>query len=298
MVFCDVWPHGYGIMGGFSPVGDMTFSIILPASNEAGLIGTCLSAVLASEWQLTRPVQVVVVANGCTDNTAARARDFADQFAARGWRLQVLELAEGGKLNALNHGDDVALGQARLYLDADVTVSPKLLQQVAEALDVAAPRYASGAVQITAQGWVLRSYARIWRQVPFMAQGVPGCGVFAVNAAGRARWGRFPDIISDDTYVRLCFTPNERVGVRAPYDWPIAEGFVRLVRVRRRQDQGVAEIADLYPQILKNDDKPAFPKSRMLAMAARDPIGFAVYAGVALAVKPTKGTSTGWSRSR
>lgn len=105
----------------------MKFSVILPASNEAVLIGHCLNALLASEWTRSELIEIVVVANGCTDDTADQARGFADRFAERGWHLVVLDLAEGGKLNALNAGDAVATGGARLYLDADVTVSPALL---------------------------------------------------------------------------------------------------------------------------------------------------------------------------
>lgn len=273
-------------------------SVILPASNEAALIGGCLEAVLASGWDENVALEVVVVANGCRDDTAERARVFSQRFFDKGWSLTVLDLSEGGKLKALNAGDAVARGGTRVYLDADVTVSPDLLRQIAQVLECSDARYSSGQVRITANGLVSRAYARIWRQVPFMARGVPGCGVFAVNAAGRARWAAFPDIISDDTFVRLSFAPDERIGVAAPYDWPIAEGFGRLVRVRRRQDAGVEEIERLFPELLKNDDKGNMPVTRKLSMALRDPVGFAVYAGVAMVVKLTKGRSTGWSRSR
>ncbi|WP_240705188.1 glycosyltransferase [Pacificoceanicola onchidii] len=273
-------------------------SVIIPASNEAALIGGCLSALLASDWQRPELVDVIVVANGCSDDTANRAEAFIDQFARKGWRLSVLDLEEGGKLGALNAGDAEAEGRARVYLDADVTVSPPLLAQIAKALAVPEPRYASGQVNITAHNPISRAYAKIWAKVPFMEDCVPGCGLFAVNAAGRARWGTFPDIISDDTFVRLSFSPEERIGVPASYDWPIAEGFSRLVKVRRRQDVGVDEIERLYPDLLKNDDKPAFPLSRKLGLALRHPFGFAVYSGIALVVKLTKGEQSDWSRGR
>ncbi|WP_419410050.1 glycosyltransferase family 2 protein [Primorskyibacter sp. 2E107] len=273
-------------------------SVIVPANNEAALIGGCLSALLGSDGPRTGAVEIIVVANGCSDDTAARARDFSDRFDEKRWPLTVLELAEGGKLGALNAGDAAASGAMRVYLDADVTVSPPLLAQIAEALHSPEPRYASGQVRITARGFISRAYARIWARVPFMADCVPGCGLFAVNRAGRQRWGAFPDVISDDTFVRLSFSPEERIGVPAPYDWPIAEGFGRLKKVRRRQDVGVDEIARTYPALLDNDDKPAFGTGRKLRLALRDPIGFAVYSGVALAVKLTKGTQSDWSRGR
>ncbi len=273
-------------------------SVILPASNEAALIGDCLEALLASRWDRSETVEVIVVANGCRDNTANLARGFAVRFKAQNWGFYVTELVQGGKLGALNAGDAKASGAIRVYLDADVTVSPGLLSELTEALSTDEPRYASGKVEITAKSPVSRAYARIWRQVPFMAECVPGCGVFAVNAAGRNRWGTFPDIISDDTFVRLSFAPEERIGVSATYRWPIAEGLRNLIRVRRRQDVGVDEIAQKYPARLANDDKPDFPRSRKMDMALGDPFGFAVYAGVALVVKLTKGQTSGWSRSR
>lgn len=174
--------------------GPPAISVILPASNEAALICACLGALCASRFE--GAVQGIVIANGCRDETAARARGFAPQFAARGWTLEVIERAEGGKLGALGAGDAAARGAVRVYLDADVTVSRDLLAQLGAALNVPAARYASGRVRITARGAVSRAYARFWARVPFMAQGVPGCGVFAVNATGRARWGDWPEIIS------------------------------------------------------------------------------------------------------
>lgn len=286
-----------GLMGtGMDQVKDGStprVSVIIPANNEAALIGGCLDALLDSE-KVPGGYEVIVVANGCSDDTAARARAYEGRFDA----LTVLDLPEGGKIGALNAGDAAARGVIRVYLDADVTVSPGLLAALAVALDGDRPAYASGRVRITATGAVSRAYARIWRQVPFMRAGVPGCGVFAMNAAGRARWGDWPAIISDDTFARLSFAPSERRLVRASYDWPIAEGWYALVKVRRRQDAGVDQIAALYPALPDNDDKAPFPTQEKLRTALRDPVGFAIYAGVALMSKLTRHRATGWSRGR
>ena len=127
-----------------------------------------------------------------------------------------------------------------------------------------------------------------------MTQGVPGCGFFAVNGPGRAMWGAFPPIISDDTFVRLHFTPAQRVLLSASYDWPIAEGFANLVKVRRRQDAGVAEITRLYPGLPANDGTPPV---RKLRLALANPVAFAVYCAVAVAVRLTPATPD-WSRGR
>ncbi|MDQ7069894.1 MAG: glycosyltransferase [Rhodobacterales bacterium] len=273
-------------------------SVIIPAHNEAALIGQCIGAVLASRD--VDAVDIIVVANGCQDATVAIAIDCQAAVEARGWQLQVLDLASGGKLGALNAGDAAAKSGNRVYLDADVVMSADLLAQLEQVLEQETAVYASGKLQISPpQNRISRAYRRIYQRVPFMRFGVPGAGLFAVNAAGRARWREWPDIISDDTFARLMFAPDERIGVAATYQWPIVEGLANLVAVRRRQNTGVAEIAQNYPELLKNDDTPKIGFSGVLKLALSDPLGFLTYAGVAVIVKMTKSQGgTDWRRGR
>ena len=269
-------------------------SVIIPASNEAGYIGACLTALLASG-----PIgaEVIVVANGCRDNTAAVAAGFADRAIAAGWRLTVIELPDGSKPRALNAGDAAANGTMLAYLDADVQVSPALMAQLITALQPETPTYATGTARIPrAKSGVTRAYARFWQRLPFAKSNAPGYGLFAVNAAGRALWGEFPAIISDDTFVRLQFTPDQRIQTTAPYDWPMIEGFAALTRVRRRQNAGVVEIAKAFPDLLRREAKPRPGKANLFAMALGDPVAFAVYAAVTLAVRLRRGD--GWTRGR
>jgi len=271
-------------------------TIILPAHDEADYIGPCLDHVLAQDHR--GPVELLVIANGCRDDTAARAHAHAQGFSARGWRLRVEELAQGGKIGALNHGDACAGRGCRLYLDADIRMGPRLLSGIMRVLDRPQPCYAGGQLVVApSRSTVSRAYARFWQKLPFVAQGVTGAGLFAVNEAGRARWGCFPQVISDDTFARLQFAEDERFLVREPYEWPLAEGFAPLVRVRRRQDAGVAEIARRFPELAARQGHVRPGKAELARLAAADPAGFAAYAAVALAVRLGRNRHE-WARGR
>lgn len=274
-------------------------SVIIPAHDEAGWIGACLESLLTQE--LPDPgfgVEIVVAANNCRDDTVAIARARAPAAAARGWRFEVLDIPEGGKPNALNRGDAAATGGIRVYLDADVTCSPRLLGQLHAALDRPEPRFASGRLTVApARSWVTQRYADLWTRLPFMTEGVPGAGLFAVNAAGRARWGAFPEIISDDTFARLQFAPEERIGVEAPYLWPMVEGWRNLVRVRRRQNRGVAEIAARWPEAMAREGKQPLGAAGAARLLLDAPASFLVYAAVSARVA-LGGGPQGWARGR
>lgn len=274
-------------------------SIIIPANNEEGYIGTCLTHLLASEGP-GGPVQVIVVANGCSDDTVGEAKAKSDEFSKRGWRLDVLDLPKGGKIRALNAGDRVAIYHQRIYLDADIVPAPQLIAALAKELDRAEPSFAGGTLQIpSARSFVSRRYARFWLRLPFFAEHVHGCGVYAVNAAGRARWEDFPSVIADDGFTRLQFEPHEMYGAEATYSWPITEGFANLVRVRRRQDEGSAEIRRLYPELAARAEPTAPSFGKKIRLAMRDPIGFAIYSAVAIAVRfPVFKTQSRWYRGR
>ena len=74
-------------------------SIVIPAYNEAAGISRLLSALLDQETHQARIVEIVVVASGCTDDTAQVARDFGR--GRPGVHVHVQERREG-KVAAIN----------------------------------------------------------------------------------------------------------------------------------------------------------------------------------------------------
>ena len=53
----------------------MRFSVVVPAHNEARLLPKTLAAIAAAAAAVAGEVEVIVVANRCTDSTATLARD-------------------------------------------------------------------------------------------------------------------------------------------------------------------------------------------------------------------------------
>lgn len=185
-------------MASNGPVG----SVVIPAHDEGAVIDRCLERLDLARGDL----EVVVVANGCTDDTAARAR-------AHG--ATVVETDVPGKAHALDLGDEHATTFPRAYLDADVSLDADDLRRVLDVLRAgpalaAAPRLE---VDTRASSWPVRAYYRVWTALPYVTDDLVGSGVYALSRAGRERFGRFPAATGDDTYVRALFAPGERVGV-------------------------------------------------------------------------------------
>ena len=272
-------------------------NVIIAARNEEDYIGECLEALLGQSDGAGR-VETILAANACTDRTVEVANAYRSRFEGRGWALTIVEVPEPGKVNALNAADRLATGQALVFLDADVRLDPDLLAQLRQVLIADQPLYATGRLQVApARTWVTQRYARLWVELPFIKGGAVGAGLFALNRAGRERWGEFPAIISDDTFVRLQFAPEERIEVPARYHWPMVEGFRNLVRVRRRQDDGVQEIHRLYPEIVEREAKAPVTRGDLLRLLIKMPVSFAVYALVHVAVRLRR-SNAGWDRGR
>jgi glycosyltransferase involved in cell wall biosynthesis len=223
-------------------------SVVIAAHNEGRVLGRCLDTLLAGGGS---GLDVTVVANGCTDDTAAVAR------ARPG--VRVIELAEASKPAALNAGDAAAVGFPRVYLDGDIPLSGTAVRALAAAMPDGGPALAAVPRRqpvLTGRPLLVRGYYAVHNRLPAIATGLFGRGVIAVSEPGRARFDRFPDQTGDDLFLDSLFTDSERVvvdGVAAPVGTPrrTRDLVRRLVRVRagnaalRATDSGARRAARL-----------------------------------------------------
>ncbi len=279
-------------------------TIIVPCNNEESCIANCLNALLEQcDLPADHAMQVIVAANGCVDRTVPIAHGLAPKLNAAGYDPLVLDLPVGNKINALNEAEAQATHAGRVFVDADVVLGPRILRELADILAQDAAVYASGTVQVPRpKNLVSRAYAKVWTRLSFLREGVPGIGLYAVNAAARARWGRFPDIIADDRFVRLKFAPHERQKTEATYIWPLPEGYENLVHVRHRWTEGNIELAQRFPDLIDNDSEINKSFSGVLRLL-RTPFSSIVFVLVYLASnrrarKAKDGSAFVWQRGR
>ena len=229
-------------------------TVIIPAHDEEQAIPHCLASLLEQDFE--GRLRIVVVPNGCRDCTAAVARSFEPKAGERGIELLVAELRDGCKPRALNQGDVLALPESvRVYLDADIRLSPNALTLVSRELrEGTGIHLCAPAVRVApARSLVTRAYAKVWSSVPYIREDVI-CGFFAVSAEGRRRWEKWPVIIADDKFARMHFAPNERkVAKEATFTIQMAEGLRELIKVRTRWTRGNIELGMVYPHLMERD---------------------------------------------
>lgn len=271
-------------------------SVIIPAHNEANVIDATLSELLPGVE--TGEFEVIVVCNGCIDNTVSKVQAF-------GGNIKCLETSVASKTNALNLGDEAAGFYPRIYLDADVRLSTDCAIEIAKVL-LQGPYLAASPtlwMDYSNTGWVVRSYYEIWQQLPYVQEGMIGTGVFALSEEGRNKFEQFPDIIADDGFVRAMFTSDERVCVdqcnslvRSPAN------LASLIKIKKRSRLGRYELAEKFPGLLGNEEKKYGSALKKVIWQPRNWLNLTVYLYVnfmsrILAKKHQRGSGyIGWER--
>ncbi|HST64957.1 MAG TPA: glycosyltransferase [Mycobacteriales bacterium] len=182
-------------------------SVVIPAHNEEAVLGLLLDRLLKEAG--TGELEVVVVANGCTDGTVELAESY-------GPAVRVVTSEIPSKRAALRIGDAAATAFPRLYVDADVELGTDDVRRLCAAVEepgvlAAAPERV---FDMTGRAWPVRWYYDVWTRLPEVRRGLFGRGVLAVSAGGHERVAALPAVMADDLAISLAFAEPERVVVR------------------------------------------------------------------------------------
>lgn len=99
-------------------------SVVIPTYQHAASLPKCLASVFAQTYQ---PLEIIVVDDGSTDNTQEVLASYAD-------RIVSIRQDNAGSNPARNRGLREAKGEYVIFCDADVTMSPNMLETMFEAL--------------------------------------------------------------------------------------------------------------------------------------------------------------------
>jgi len=223
-------------------------TIILPAHNEASVIAATLESLLR---QVEEGDEVIVISNGCKDETETIARSFEP-------RITVINTPIPSKVNALNLGDQSARTYPRIYMDADIRLADGTLGMIKRSL--ADGHYLAVSpdplMDFAGSSWAVKAYYDIWLSMPFCQSGMIGAGVYALSEEGRKRFDHFPDVIADDGFVRALFKEHERgkvIGAKAIVRAPATLYWLMKIKVRSRMGQ--MQLTNMYPELIKNEHK-------------------------------------------
>jgi 1,2-diacylglycerol 3-beta-glucosyltransferase len=158
-------------------------AVLVPAHNEASVIARCVSSLSAQMYE--RQYEVVVVADNCSDDTAAIARRSGSRVLVRD------EPESSGKGHALRWAFERLLADPRLdavvVVDADAVADPEFLALLVR-------RYEAGAAVVQGESLVVGDGSRraALREAAFLL-------VNRVRPAGRAALGLSSDLAGNGT---------------------------------------------------------------------------------------------------
>ena len=108
-------------------------------------------------------------------------------------------------------------------------------------------------VELSGCSWLVKAFYDIRSYLPSARQGIGGSGVYGLSKVGRGRFDEFPNIVADDTYVRLHFREEEREALISINSTVFAPRTVNdLISIRTRVYYGNAQLAYLFPNLWEN----------------------------------------------
>ena len=179
-------------------------SVVIPAHNEEAVLARCLRVLLAGS--APGELDVVVVANACTDRTADIAREAG---------VRVVETSTPGKANAVRLGDAVCVTFPRIYADADIELECSSARALVGALDGSEALAAAPVPtwNLTGASGAARRVHLVHERLMAPRRALAGVGVYALTEYAHQRVFPLPDVLSDDGLVDRSFATSERLVV-------------------------------------------------------------------------------------
>jgi len=213
-------------------------TIIIPAHNEENNIYRVLNALEPNKNKSN--FTIIVVCNACTDNTANVIKK---NFTS----VVCIETEIASKSLAIRHAETLDVSFPRMYLDADIELTGQEAMKIIKSSKDHPDKISmpTSRVNFTNVNIFVRLYYQYWYQTSYVRKLGYGCGVYVLSKRGRNKFGIWPDLISDDGFVRQFFSVqevnlihNSHVKVNAPKDlWS-------LIKIKIRSKYGSLQLRE------------------------------------------------------
>ena len=248
------------------PESGRLVSVVIPARNESATIATVVGSILATTYD---PIELIVVDDRSTDDTAAIVERFSDP------RLRLVrgeKLPDGwyGKPWACFQGYRAAKGEILLFTDADTWHAPELLARAAGAL----LQQEAGLVTVAP----LQRCVTFWERVVMPQIWLLLALRYHPDAVNRARRER--DVIANGQFILTTREAYEAVGTHAAVrhevaeDLALAQTFLRQGRklhfafaerlMETRMYQGLSHLIEGWSKNIYLGGRRSFPHEPVL----------------------------------
>jgi len=214
-------------------------TVIVPAHNEASVIQNCLDSIINQDGV----DQIIVPCNGCTDNTVDIVKQNYPQVIC-------LDIEKPSKTNALNVAEkkarELGISYPIFYIDADTRLSENSIKTITQTMQdndellLSAP---TPIINTDKSSWLVKTYYKVWLQLPYIKEGVIATCSFVVSEKGRQRFDKFADVIGDDGYIRCHFKNSEIANIEGAEIYITApKDIYSLIKIKTRARLGNMEL--------------------------------------------------------
>lgn len=215
-------------------------AVIIPANNERDRLRSTLTS-LVSGARLH--YEIIVVCNGCTDGSDDFVRTTFPQVV-------VANLEKASKIGAIRHAESLDPGFPRVYLDADVLISMASTISLIEAATDAGAHLVVPTWRIEEKGndrsALVLAYYQEWRKTDFVNRQGFGSGCYVLSKTARAEFDQWPDVVSDDGFLRSVFPVDKILIVKEAWtEVNVPNTLLDLIKTKGRSKYGNQQLERL-----------------------------------------------------
>lgn len=170
-------------------------AIIIPAHNEERNIGQLLTLLTQGNWN--DHYEIYVCCNGCVDKTEEIVKSFD--------KVNLISTDVPSKINAIRLVESYDIGYPRVYVDSDISIDKNSVVKIIDYLSGQEEPYLAVPqpyIDTSMSSLGVKLFYSVWVHTTHCLDDGYGSCVFALNKSARDLFDEFPEIISDDGFVR------------------------------------------------------------------------------------------------